>query len=161
VPVHHRRAPANHALGLVSVAAAEHGSTWRCASGTARRAPSSCTARPRRVTLALNALYRGARCGCLRSRCASLAWIPILLIGHAVATRLAWESYRLSPEYTRIVWSLWQSDSEGRQLALLVPGWLHGCLGVNFAFGRRAWYRRARPALFAVALLLPAEDWAS
>ena len=53
------------------------------------------------------------------------------------------------------MWALWQSDSEGRQLALLVPGWLHGCLGVNFAFGRRAWYQRARPLFFAVALLLP------
>ena len=72
-----------------------------------------------------------------------------------MATRIAWEAFLLSPDYGRIVWSLWISDSEGRQLALLVPGWLHGCLGVNFAFGRRAGYKRARPVLFALALLLP------
>ena len=150
---------ANHALGLVSVAAAEHGlnlalRVWHSTPGTVLLYGAAAT----HVTLALNALYRRRT---LRMpplevlRIALGLGIPILLIGHAVATRLAWESYRLSPEYTRIVWSLWQSDSEGRQLALLVPGWLHGCLGVNFAFGRRAWYRHARPALFAVALLLP------
>jgi adenylate cyclase len=150
---------ANHALGLVSVAAAEHGlnlalRVWHSMPGTVLLYGAAAT----HVTLALNALYRRRT---LRMpplevlRIALGLGIPILLIGHAVATRLAWEAYRLSPEYTRIVWSLWQSDSEGRQLALLVPGWLHGCLGVNFAFGRRAWYLRARPALFAVALLLP------
>ena len=150
---------ANHALGLVSVAAAEHGlnlalRVWHSVPGTLLLYGAAAT----HVTLALNALYRRRT---LRMpplevlRIALGLGIPILLIGHAVATRLAWEAYRLSPEYTRIVWALWQSDNEGRQLALLVPGWLHGCLGVNFAFGRRAWYRRARPAFFAAALLLP------
>ena len=38
---------------------------------------------------------------------------------------------------------------------MLVPGWLHGCLGVNFAFGRRPLYQRLRLPLFALALLLP------
>jgi len=150
---------ANHALGLVSVTAAEHGlnlalRVWHSVPGTLLLYGAAAT----HVTLALNALYRRRT---LRMpplevlRIALGLGIPILLIGHAVATRLAWEAYRLSPEYTRIVWALWQSDNEGRQLALLVPGWLHGCLGVNFAFGRRAWYRRARPAFFAAALLLP------
>jgi CDGSH-type Zn-finger protein/ferredoxin/uncharacterized Fe-S cluster protein YjdI len=32
---------------------------------------------------------------------------------------------------------------------------LHGCLGLNFAFGRRPLYRRMRPLLFGAALLLP------
>ena len=150
---------ANHALGLVSVAAAEYGlnlalRVWHSVPGTILLYGAAAT----HVALALNALYRRRT---LRMpplevlRIALGLGIPILLIGHAVATRLAWEAYRLSPEYTRIVWALWQSDSEGRQLALLVPGWLHGCLGVNFAFGRRAWYQRARPVFFAVALLLP------
>jgi len=50
---------------------------------------------------------------------------------------------------------LWHSNREGRQLALLVPGWVHGCLGLNFAFGQRDWFRRLRLMLFGVALLLP------
>jgi len=40
-------------------------------------------------------------------------------------------------------------------MALLVPGWLHGCLGLNFAFGRRIWFQRLRLILFGTALLLP------
>lgn len=42
--------------------------------------------------------------------------IPSLLIGHAAATRLAFEMYGHLPTYTRIVWNLWNSDNEGRQL---------------------------------------------
>lgn len=150
---------ANHALGLASVALAERAlnvalRVWHSWPGTVLLYGAAAT----HVTLALVALYRRRT---LRMpplevvRIALGLGIPLLLIGHAVNTRYAWEAYRLAPEYTRVVWSLWTSDNEGRQLALLVPGWLHGCLGVNFAFGRRAWYQRLRPALFAAALLLP------
>lgn len=150
---------ANHALGLVSVATAERGlqfavRVWHSVPGTLLLYGAAAT----HIALALNALYRRRT---LRMpplevlRIALGLGIPILLIGHAVSTRIAWEAYRMSPDYSRVVWSLWTSDNEGRQLALLVPGWLHGCLGVNFAFGRRGWYQRVRPALFAMALLLP------
>jgi adenylate cyclase len=81
--------------------------------------------------------------------------IPTLLIGHAVGTRLAWEMYRQSPQYARVVWSLWATDGQGRQLALLAPGWLHGCLGIHLAFAQRPLYRRLHRLLFAAALLLP------
>jgi adenylate cyclase len=50
---------------------------------------------------------------------------------------------------------LWTSNGEGRQLALLVPGWLHGCLGLHFAFCRHRLYQRSRFLLIAGALLLP------
>jgi adenylate cyclase len=80
--------------------------------------------------------------------------IPTLLIGHAVGTRLAWELYQQAPQYARVVWSLWASDGRGRQLALLVPGWLHGCLGVHLAFAQRPLYLRAHRWLFAAALML-------
>lgn len=150
---------ANHALGLISVATAEHGlnvavRVWHSVPGTIMLYGAAAT----HVALALNALYRRRT---LRMpplevlRIALGLGIPILLIGHFVSTRLAWEAYKMAPEYSRVVWALWSSDNEGRQLALLVPGWLHGCLGVNFAFGRRGWYQRARPVLFAAALLLP------
>jgi adenylate cyclase len=81
--------------------------------------------------------------------------MPILLIGHAVGTRMAFELYELAPAYHRVVWSLWSSDSQGRQLALLAPGWIHGCMGLHYAFCRRAWYRRYSLVLFAIALVLP------
>jgi adenylate cyclase len=81
--------------------------------------------------------------------------IPVLLIGHFATTRAAFELYGVTPDYHRIVWMLFFSGGEGRQLALLAPGWLHGCLGLNFAFRRRPLWRRLRPLLFGVALLLP------
>ncbi|MFO1323954.1 MAG: 2Fe-2S iron-sulfur cluster-binding protein [Burkholderiales bacterium] len=150
---------ANHALGLVSVATAERAldvavRLWHSVPGTMLLYGAAIT----HVALALNALYRRRT---LRMpplevlRIALGLGIPILLIGHFVNTRFAWEAYRIAPDYGTVVWRLWTSDSEGRQLAMLVPGWLHGCLGVNFAFSRRTWYRRARPVLFAAALLLP------
>ncbi len=37
----------------------------------------------------------------------------------------------------------------------MAPGWLHGCLGLHFAFNRRWWYRQFRFVLFSIALLLP------
>ncbi|MCC6777179.1 MAG: 2Fe-2S iron-sulfur cluster binding domain-containing protein [Hyphomicrobiales bacterium] len=81
--------------------------------------------------------------------------LPILLIGHVAATRLAYELYALAPDYSRVVANLWVSDAQGRQLGLLAPGWLHGCLGLHFAFHHRPFYQRIRLGLFAGALLLP------
>ncbi|MFI4924084.1 MAG: 2Fe-2S iron-sulfur cluster-binding protein [Vicinamibacteria bacterium] len=80
---------------------------------------------------------------------------PLLLIGHVVATRYASDAYGLSPVYSRIVYNLFISDNEGRQLALLVPGWLHGCLGLWFAFKRHDWVMRLKLPLFAFAPLVP------
>ena len=81
--------------------------------------------------------------------------MPILLIGHAASTRLAYELFGLSSDYTRVVSNLWATGSQGWQLGLMAPGWLHGCLGLHFAFSRRRWYRQFRFVLFSAALLLP------
>jgi adenylate cyclase len=81
--------------------------------------------------------------------------MPLVVIGHVAATRLAADIHALAPTYARIVWLLWVSDGEGRQLAILAPGWVHGCLGLHFAFGHRALWQRFHRLLFAGALLLP------
>ena len=150
---------ANHAIGLVSVNTAERGlivavAFWHSVPGTLLLYSAAAI----HVALAFEAIYqrRTLRMPPLEILRILLGLgIPILLIGHAVNTRLAWEVYRQSPDYARVVWALWVSGNEVWQLALLVPGWLHGCLGVNFAFGHRRWYQRVRPVLFAGALLLP------
>lgn len=80
---------------------------------------------------------------------------PLLLIGHVVMTRYASDAFGLSPTYPRVVYALFVSDSEGRQLAMLVPGWLHGCLGVWFAFKRHDLVMRLKLPLFGFALLVP------
>ncbi len=149
----------NHALGLISVAVAERGlrvavAVWHSLPGTVLLYGAAGI----HITLAFVAVYEHRT---LRMPPAELLrivlgfGIPTLLIAHAVTTRLAYEAYGAQPDYARIVWMLWHSNREGRQLALLVPGWLHGCLGLSFAFGRRVWFQRFRLILFGAALLLP------
>jgi adenylate cyclase len=149
----------DHALGLVSVAIAERAlrlavAVWHSWPGTALLYGAAGI----HIALAFVAVYerRTLRMPPVQALRIALGFaMPLLVIGHVAATRLATELYGLSPTYTRIVWALWASDNEGRQLALLAPGWVHGCLGVDFAFGRRALYQRLRPVLFGAALLLP------
>ena len=47
------------------------------------------------------------------------------------------------------------SGTQGLQLALLAPGWIHGCLGLWFRLRRYAWVRRLKPVLLALVVLLP------
>ncbi len=149
----------NHALGLVSLAAAERGlglalALWHSLPGTVLLYGAAGV----HLTLAFESIYarRTLRMAPIEMwRIALGLGIPTLLIGHAVGTRLAWELYQLSPQYSRVVWSLWASDGQGRQLALLVPGWLHGCLGIHIAFASRPLYQRLHRFLFSAALLLP------
>jgi adenylate cyclase len=149
----------NHALGLISLAVAERGlelalRLWHGIPGTVLLYGAAGV----HLVLAFNAIYgrRTLRMAPLDLiRIALGLGIPTLLIGHAVGTRLAWELYQQSPHYSRVVWSLWATDGQGRQLALLVPGWLHGCLGIHLAFCGRPLYQRLHRLLFAVALLLP------
>ena len=149
----------NHALGLISLAVAEAGlraavAFWHSAAGTALLLGAAGV----HVALALLAVYE--RCTLRMPAVQALRvvlglWMPIVLITHYTGTRIAYERYGDSSDYARVVAALWTPEGGGRQLALLVPGWLHGCLGLRFAFGGRRWYRRAQPLLFAAALLLP------
>lgn len=150
---------ATHALGLVSVDVAEIGlaaavGVWHSLAGTVLLYGAAAI----HLGLAVVAVYerRTLRMPATEALRIALGFgMPLLLIGHFATTRVAFEVYGLRPDYHRVVWALWISGGEGRQLALLAPGWLHGCLGLNFAFGRRRLYQRLRPALFGTALLLP------
>jgi adenylate cyclase len=149
----------DHALGLWSLAMAERALGWSVAVW--HSVPGSLLlygAAAVHIALALLAVYERRT---LRMPAAQVVRLvlgfgmPVLLIGHVAATRMAADLYALSPTYTRIVWALWVSDGEGRQLAMQAPGWIHGCLGLHFAFGHRALWQRVRPALFGAALLMP------
>jgi adenylate cyclase len=150
---------ADHALGLVSIDVAEAAlalavAVWHSLPGTVLLYGAAAT----HVGLALASIYerRTLRMAPLNGlRIVLGLWLPVLLIAHFTATRYAYERYGLASEYTRIVAALWAGDAQGRQLALLAPGWVHGCLGLRFAFGTRPLYRRSLPLLFGAALLLP------
>jgi adenylate cyclase len=150
---------ANHALGLVSLNAAEIGlrvvvAVWHSVPGTVLLYGAAVI----HLALAIRAVYqrRTLRMPPIEALRIALGFgMPLLLVGHFATARVGYELYGLPSNYHRIVWALWASGGEGRQLALLAPGWLHGCLGLNFAFGHRRLYQRLRPLLLVVALLLP------
>jgi adenylate cyclase len=149
----------NHALGLVSLSAAERG--LAVAVGFWHWWPASIllySSAAIHVALAFYALYERRTL-----RLPAIEWLriilgfgmPILLIGHVISTRAAFEVYQLAPEYGRVIQGLWSSGNEWLQLGLLAPGWIHGCLGLHIAFGHRRFYRQVFMLWFSVALLLP------
>jgi adenylate cyclase len=81
--------------------------------------------------------------------------LPLLLVRHAVTTRLASSLYGFEPDYERVVILLLTSGTQGLQLALLAPGWIHGCLGLWFRLRHFTWARRMKPALVSLVVLLP------
>jgi adenylate cyclase len=149
----------NHALGLISLETAEAGmeiavGVWYSRPGTILLYGAFVI----HFMMALYAVYerRTFRLPPLELLRIVLGFtMPILLIGHVAATRLAYEMFGLASDYTRVVANIWMAGSQGWQLGLMAPGWLHGCLGLHFAFSRRSWYRHSRFVLFSAALLLP------
>jgi adenylate cyclase len=149
----------NHALGLVSLDAAERGLAlavilWHSWPGSVLLYGSAGA----HLMLAFLEIYEKRT---LRMRpvevvriCAGFT-IPTLLIAHLASTRIAFEFFDAAPHYSRIVSAIWASNGEARQLALLAPGWIHGCLGIYLAFGTRPWFRRLWLLPHAVAVLLP------
>lgn len=149
----------NHALGLVSFDLAESAlrlavALWHSLPGTLLLYGAAAV----HVALAFDSLYRRRSL-----RLPAIEWVrmtmgfgmPILLIGHVVATRTAFEVYGLDPDYARVIRGIWSSGNEWLQLGLLAPGWIHGCLGLHIAFGHRHHYRRAFLVCYSLALLLP------
>ena len=149
----------NHAIGLVSLRAAEYGLVvsaqfWSSRGGTILLYSAFTI----HFVLAFWAIYerRTFRLPPLELLRIGLGlWLPVLLMGHFAQTRLEFELLGASPTYGRIVSELWASNSEWRQIGLLAPGWLHGCLGLQFVLRHRPWWRHLQLPLFAFALLLP------
>jgi len=149
----------NHALGLISLRAAEAGmevaiTVWYSMPGTVLLYGAAAV----HFMLALWAVYERRTFRLPPAELLRIALgftLPIILIGHFAATRLAYELFGLSSDYSRVVSNLWVADSQGWQLGVMAPGWIHGCMGLHFAFSRRPLYRQLRFVLFAVALLLP------
>ena len=148
-----------HALGLISVETAEAGlratvRLWHSWPGTTLLYGAAGV----HIGLALLAIYdrRTLRMAPLNGLRIVLGLLmPLSLIGHFVGTRYAFEHFGLHSEYSRIAANLWSGGAQGLTLGLLAPGWLHGCLGLRFAFGHRRLWGRFHMELFGVALLLP------
>ena len=149
----------NHALGIWSLDLAGHGLVlalrlWRSAPGTVALYGAASV----HFALALHTIYARRHWALPAAEWLRL-WaglsLPMLLIRHAVSTRLASSLYGFQPDYERVIVVLLTSGTQGLQLALLAPGWIHGCLGLWFRLRHYAWARRMKHALLALVVLLP------
>ena len=149
----------NHALGMVSLDVAEAGlklakALWQSPPGTVALYGAAAV----HLSLALYTLFERRHWSL-----PSVEWLrlyagfslPILLIDHGVNTRLGASLYHYDPAYRTIVASIVTNGSTGWQLALLAPGWLHGCLGVWIGLRKFAWARQLQPLLLAFVIVMP------
>jgi adenylate cyclase len=149
----------NHGLGIISLALAERGLSFEMAFW---RTPI--------MTLLLYgavAIHFALALWTLYSRLSwRLPWVevlrlasgfsfPLLLINHAVTTRLGDALFGIKPSYALIIANLLAAGRQGMQLALLAPGWLHGCLGLWITLRRFRAMQRIKPLLVALVILIP------
>jgi adenylate cyclase len=149
----------NHALGIWSLDLAGRGLTlairvWHSMPGTLLLYGSVGV----HFALALRTLYNRRHWTLPLTEWVRLSAglsLPLLLIRHAVGTRLAASLYDFEPNYERVIVSLLLSGTQGLQIALLAPGWVHGCLGLWLGLRGYAPIYRAKPVLVAVFVMLP------
>ncbi len=149
----------NHALGIWSLELAGRGLMlalwlWRSAPGTIALYGAAAL----HFALAIRTIYARRHWALPLAEWVRL-WaglsLPLLLIRHAVTTRLASSLYGFEPDYERVVVQLLASGTQGLQLALLAPGWIHGCLGLWFRLRHLPWALRLKPVLLTWVILLP------
>jgi adenylate cyclase len=85
-------------------------------------------------------------------RLASGFSFPLLLINHAVTTRLGDTLFGIKPSYALIIANLLAAGMQGMQIALMAPGWLHGCLGLWVTLQRFRAMQRIKGLLAAVPI---------
>jgi adenylate cyclase len=152
----------NHALGILSVEAMDAARPWLTSPwfySPVREALFAAAAV--HVGLALWAVYARRRFAAITAAEAlQLAFglaVPILLVQHYVATRVAFERFGVLPFYEYVVAWYWVvSPRDGLiQAALLVAVWVHGCIGLHAWLRLKPWWPRISLLAFALALLGP------
>ena len=139
----------NHATGLVSLRAAEavreglH-AVWHSLPGTGVlygallvHASLALLAVAQRRTWRMP-VAEAVRLGC------GLA-LPLLLAAHFAATRWVSSVWEVPTHYERVVALLWNPWGVALQLSLLTVAWVHGCMGLHFAWRARRLWRRPTP----------------
>jgi len=151
----------NHALGLISLDAAEAGriwftALWRSALGTALLYAGLVV----HLALVLRAVFERRHFRIPRWEITRLLLgllIPFLLLAHVARTRVAHELLGVEDTYTRQMLIYWVADPWNgfQQVLLLVVAWVHGCLGVHYWLRTKRWHARLRPSLRVAGLLVP------
>ena len=151
---------ANHALGLISIAAMEFArEAMQAFWGTAVMLTLLYGSFAVHFALALAALYRR---GTLRMPAWEAAQLTLGLLvvplaaGHVTGTRGGRELLGIDIDYPLVLGALWTDDFNlVRQTLLLLVVWLHVVVGLHFWLRLKLWYPEAVPYLYAAALLLP------
>ncbi len=151
----------NHAIGLISVAAADKAAhlflaIWRNPLGTAIFYSSVLI----HIALVLRAIYMRRSLVMPKGEMAQIVlglMIPLLLMDHVIGTRIAHEFYGYIDDYETVVSSLWiRNPANGaRQGLAVVAVWIHGCIGIHFWLRYRSWYPDFAPLMLALAILVP------
>jgi adenylate cyclase len=151
----------NHALGIISLNAAEAGRfvfmwIWRNPLGTVLLYGALIT----HVVLVLMAVYQARHLRLPRWEIVRLALglaMPFMLIPHIFGTHLLGALYDFRLTYAYVVVGMWVLHPESAiiQSVLLIVAWTHGCMGVRWWLQFKPWYPRYRALLRAGALLLP------
>jgi adenylate cyclase len=84
--------------------------------------------------------------------------VPILLAGHVLGTRGAFQLFGANVDYVYVLAALWHVDPLNgvRQVVVFFAAWTHGCLGIYHWLHLKPWYHNWQPFLFALGLLIPA-----
>jgi adenylate cyclase len=153
---------ANHAMGLLSVGAMERMLVW--VAGLWSLPPMQLLLYGSFVVhylLGLSALWQRRTLrlpiGELFRVALGLA-IPVLLLRHVVATRLAHAVFGTDiSHYSYLLWVYFvHSPGNGwQQMLVLVVAWMHGMLGLHFWLRVRPWYRRLQAPALVFATLVP------
>ncbi len=149
---------ANHALGIVSLAAMQQGralfvAVWRSPPGTLLLYAALLG----HIGLAAHRLWRRRSLRMPAWEAAQIALgllIPFWLVAHVVGTRGAHQWQGVDDDYVYVLNHLWPNGA-WRQTLMLTIVWLHGCIGLHFWLRIRPWYHRLKPWLLAVGVLLP------
>lgn len=153
---------ANHALGLHSLAAMREGAIWFKALW---RNPLLWALLPAAAILhPLLALWsflargtwRGIRFAEILQLVLGLS-LPSLLVLHIVATRGLATAFGMNDTYDNVLAAIWVNNPQRGllQALALIMAWTHGCIGMERWLRGKSIYGKARPYLFAAALLLP------
>ncbi|MCC6179962.1 MAG: adenylate/guanylate cyclase domain-containing protein [Chloroflexi bacterium] len=151
----------NHALGLISLRAAEDGrliflAVWRNPPGTALLIGALLV----HVGLVLWALYQQRHLRLPRWEIVRITLglaMPLLLVPHLFGTMVLARAFDVQDTYAYVVVGMWalHPSSAVIQSLLVVIAWTHGCMGVHWWLRFKPWYPRYLPTLRAAALLLP------
>jgi adenylate cyclase len=151
----------NHALGLISIEAAEHGKRWFSAVWMNPVSLSAFYgAVLTHVLLVLHALYKRRTLNMPMREALQLIFgllIPLLIIEHAASLRFSSMLYSIPITYENVIRRLWINAPVAgvRQSVAVVVIWSHGCIGLFFWLRYRSWYPRVAPYFLTIAVLVP------